>query len=77
MYHTTLGLKDTVDWEIFAIKVLSDGMASLKLKHANIMCIINDSVVRGRLSENYLNLSCEILETRNIRELCNSCTMGF
>ena len=38
-------------------------MASPKIKHAKIIRIINDSVVRGRLSENYLTRK---FITRNI-----------
>ena len=44
-------------------------MASPKIKYVKIMHIINDSVVRGHLCENYENLSYEIFVTRNIREL--------
>ena len=50
-------LKDgtsTVDREIFFVKIFLDSIASLKIKRAKFMRIINDSVVRGRLSENYL-----------------------
>ena len=41
-------------------------MASPKIKHAKIMRTINDSAVRGRLSENYL--------TRKfiVRNICNA-----
>ena len=46
-------LMPTIDRENFAVKIFSDSMASLKIKHAKIMCTINDSAVRGRLSENY------------------------
>ena len=45
---------NTVDREIFAVKIFLDSMASPKIKQAKIIHIINDSVVRGRLSENYL-----------------------
>ena len=41
-------------------------MSSPKIKHAKLMRIINDSAVRGRLSE---NLAYEIFATWNIREL--------
>ena len=44
----------TVDREIFAVKIFSDSMASSKIKGAKIMRIINDSVVKACLSENYL-----------------------
>ena len=56
----------TVDREIFAVEIFSDSMASPKIKHAKIMRTINDSAVRGRLSENYL--------TRKfiIRNICNA-----
>ena len=40
--------------ENFIVKIFSDSMASPKIKHVKTMCIINDSAVRGRLSENYL-----------------------
>ena len=55
----------TVDREIFAVKIFSDSMASPKIKRAKIMRY-NDSVVRGRLSENYL--------TRKFiaRNICNA-----
>ena len=33
------------------VKILSDSMAGPKIKHAKIMCIINDRAVRGRLSK--------------------------
>ena len=48
----------TIDREIFSVS-------------PKFMRIINDSVVRGCLSENYLtrNLSHEIFVTQNIREL--------
>ena len=65
-------MENTVDEEIFAVKIFLDSMASRKIKHAKIMRTINDSAVRGRLSENYLtheNLWYEIFVTRNIREL--------
>ena len=57
---------NTIDREIVAVKIFSDSMASPKIKHAKFMCIINDSVVRGRLSENYL--------TRKFiaRNICNA-----
>ena len=64
---------NTVDREIFAVKIFSDSMASPKIKHTKIIHIINDSVVRGHLSENYLarkfiarNIN---FVARNIREL--------
>ena len=38
---------NTVDREIFAVKIFSDSMASPKINHAKIMCIINNSVIRG------------------------------
>ena len=44
----------TVNREIFVVKIFSDSMASVKIKRMKIICIINDNVVRGRLSENYL-----------------------
>ena len=34
-------------------KLVSDSMASAKIKRMKIMCIINDNVVWGRLSKNY------------------------
>ena len=43
-------LRTTVNWEIFVVKIFSDSMASAK----KIICIINDNVVQGHLSENYL-----------------------
>ena len=45
---------NTINWEIFVVKISSDSMASVKIKHTKIMQIINDNAVRGRLSENYL-----------------------
>ena len=36
----------TVDWEIFAVKIFSDSIASPKIKHVKTVRIISDSVVR-------------------------------
>ena len=44
--------RTNVDQELFAVKTFSDSMASPKIKPTKIMHIINDSVVRGHLSEN-------------------------
>ena len=52
-----------VNWEIFVVKMFSDSMASPKIKHAMTICMINDSAVQGRLSENYLTRQ---FITRNI-----------
>ena len=38
----------------FGVENFSDNMASTKIKHTNIMCIINANAVWGHLSENYL-----------------------
>lgn len=66
IYSFTVYIPYTVDREIFAVKIFSDSMASPKIKHAKIMRTINDSAVRGRLSENYL--------TRKfiVRNICNA-----
>ena len=45
---------NTVNREIFIVKIFLDSMASVKIKCTKIMHIINYNVVRGRLSENYL-----------------------
>ena len=45
---------NTVNREIFVVKIFSDSMASPKIKRTKIMHIINDNAVRGRLSKNYL-----------------------
>ena len=44
----------TVSHEIFVVKIFSDNMASAKIKCTKIMCIIDDNVVQGRVSENDL-----------------------
>ena len=46
--------ENTVNREIFIVKIFSDSMASAKIKRTIIMHIINDNAVRGRLSKNYL-----------------------
>ena len=58
-----------VNREIF-VKIFSDSMASAKIKHTKIMRTINDNVVRGRLSENYLTRKfiAQIFVTRNIHD---------
>ena len=43
-----------VNRKIFVVKIFSDSMGRVKIKHMNIMCIINANAVRGHLSENYL-----------------------
>ena len=43
---------NTVNREIFIVKIFLDSMASVKIERTKIMHIINDNVVRGRLSEN-------------------------
>ena len=59
-----------VNREIF-VKIFSDSMASAKIKRMKIMRTINDNVVRGRLSENYLTRKfiAQIFVTRNIHDL--------
>ena len=37
----------------FDVKIFSDNMACAKIKRTKYMCDINDSVVQGRLSENF------------------------
>ena len=69
----------TVDREIFAVKLFSDSMASPKIKHTKNMRIINDSVVRGGLSKNYLTrkfLARNICNAKysRITSLCSECT---
>ena len=54
----------TVNWEIFVVKIFLDSKASAKIKRTEIMCIINDNVVWGRLSENYLFIPRNICEAK-------------
>ena len=44
----------TVNREYFDVKIFSDSMACAKIKRTKYMRNINDNVVQGRLSENYL-----------------------
>ena len=41
-----------VNREYFVVKILSDSLASVKIKCAKYMCNINDNAVQGCLSEN-------------------------
>ena len=52
--HLVCHFPTTINWEIFIVKIFLDSMASAKIKRTNIMRIINNNAVRGRLSENYL-----------------------
>ena len=58
----------TINREIFVLKIF---LASAKIKRTKIMHTINDNVVRGRLSENYLTRKfiAQIFVTRNIHDL--------
>ena len=44
----------TVNREIFVTKIFSD-LASVKIKHTKIMCIINDNAVRGHFVRKLFN----------------------
>ena len=44
----------TVNCEYFDVKIFSDSLACAKIKRMKYMHNINDNVVQGRLSENYL-----------------------
>jgi hypothetical protein len=57
--------ENTVNREIFVVKILSDRLISTKIKRTKIVRIIIANAVRGRLSENE-NL---IVLIRNIRDL--------
>ena len=53
----------TVNHECFVVEIFSDSLACAKIKRTKYMRNINDNVVQGCLSENYLtrNLSHEII----------------
>ena len=67
--HKPVSKASTVIRETFGVEDFSDSMR--KLKHTNIMCIINANVVQGRLSENYLTRK---LIAPNIFDTNYSCT---
>ncbi len=46
-------LSNTVNHEIFVVKIFSDRLISAKIKCTKIVRIINVNAVWGRLSENY------------------------
>ena len=46
-------LFNTVNCEYFVVKIFSDSLPCVKIKHAKIHNI-DDNAVQGRLSENYL-----------------------
>ena len=48
---------NTINHEIFVVKIFSDSTGNAKIKRMKILCIINTNAVRGCLSE---NLSHEI-----------------
>ena len=44
----------TVNREYFVVKIFSESLACAKIKCTKYMSNINDNVVQGRLSKNYL-----------------------
>ena len=44
----------TVNREYFVVKIFSDSLACVKIKHAKYIRNINDNAVQDHLSENYL-----------------------
>ena len=52
-WQDDVGRHNTVNREIFVVKIFLESMASPNIKHAKFTHIINDNAVRSRLSENY------------------------
>ena len=52
--HTHMTLCNIVNRDYFVVKIVSNSLAYAKIKHEKYICNLNDNVVQGRLSENYL-----------------------
>ena len=60
--HPVSAKAHTVNCEYFVVKIFSDSLACAKLNAQKYIHNINDNVVQGRLSENYLTR--KILDTK-------------
>ncbi len=73
-------IHDTVNREIFVVKIFSDRLTSTKIKHTKTVRTINANAVRGRLSEIYLTrkfIARNIFDTKYSRFTVSKITMIF